>query len=303
MSADRIVPKADRSRAVDNQFVVAPKTRERGFWIGLACAAVVHVALIVGVSRSSPRQMGEPTGSPDGISVLLVDEADLLSKITVPFPVDNLPGNPSVATPPPSVAAPPPSPDAERPTEPAPEQQKVASPNVPEVPNLFSLPDPAGKQSEADRATKDMPSEAEPAPKAKAKPQPQPQPQPKPQPQLDLSMPPTMFNAPVGGGGRSAAVARPPGATRSGENDEFGRGVIRALRQTMPRPTGVLGRVTIRLFLSEHGNLTEVRLVRSAGDANLDQSVVFAVKQSSFPIPPSGSKLDDRTFLVTYIYE
>src|SRR5207249_742393 len=102
--------------------------------------------------------------------------------------------------------------------------------------------------------------------------------------------------------GRSAAVVRPPGVTRSGENDEFGRGVIRALKKTMPSSGGTTGRVTVRLLLSDTGNLTEVRLIRSAGDPILDQSVVFAVKQSSFPIPPAGSTLGDRTFLVTYVY-
>jgi len=55
------------------------------------------------------------------------------------------------------------------------------------------------------------------------------------------------------------------GWLRSGENDEFGRGVIRALRQTMPSPNGQLGRVTVKLLLSNTGNLAEVQLVRSAG--------------------------------------
>jgi hypothetical protein len=34
----------------------------------------------------------------------------------------------------------------------------------------------------------------------------------------------------------------------------------------------------------------------------LPQNVVFAVKQSNFPIPPTGSTVSDRTFLVTYVY-
>ena len=71
----------------------------------------------------------------------------------------------------------------------------------------------------------------------------------------------------------------------------------------MPRSRGAVGRVTIRLFLSQNGNLEEVHLVKSAGDAHLDQSVVFAAKQASFPIPPTRSTLSDRTFLVTYNYE
>jgi len=70
---------------------------------------------------------------------------------------------------------------------------------------------------------------------------------------------------------------------------------------TMPGST-VLSQVTVRLLLSETGNLVEVRLVRSGGDPILDQNVVFAVKQSNFPIPPVGSTILDRTFMVTYVY-
>ena len=100
----------------------------------------------------------------------------------------------------------------------------------------------------------------------------------------------------------SATVARPAGITRSGENDDFGRGVIRALRQTMPPHRRIYGRVTIRLLLNESGNLAEVQVIGNSTDASLDQSVLFASKQSSFPLPPKGATVADRTFLVTYIY-
>src|SRR5262249_31694616 len=114
--------------------------------------------------------------------------------------------------------------------------------------------------------------------------------------QLDL---PTNFAAPSG---LSTAAVRPPDITRSGENDEFGRRVIRALRQTMPAARGELGRVTVRFLLSPTGDLAEIQLVRPASDPILTQNIVFAVKQSSFPIPPKGATVSDRTFLVTYIY-
>jgi periplasmic protein TonB len=70
----------------------------------------------------------------------------------------------------------------------------------------------------------------------------------------------------------------------------------------MPSPDGTLGRVTVRFLLNDRGNLAEVKLVRGAADPILTQSVVFAVKQSSFPLPPVGATVSDRTFLVTYVY-
>jgi TonB family protein len=104
-------------------------------------------------------------------------------------------------------------------------------------------------------------------------------------------------------GGHAAAFQRPPGITRSGLNDAFARAVIRALQQTMPQLNGALGRVTVRILLSESGNVVEVRLLAGAKDTTLNQDVVFAAQQTSYPIPPAGSNLADRTFMVTYIYD
>jgi len=102
--------------------------------------------------------------------------------------------------------------------------------------------------------------------------------------------------------GRSAAVSRPAGITQSGWNDDFGRGVIRSLRQTLPSHTGIFGRVTVRIVVSEAGNLAEVTVTKGSGNAYLDQNVVFSVKQASFPFPPKGSTSLDRIFNVTYVY-
>ena len=250
------------------------------------------------MTRSLPRQIGERSGRPDGISVVLVDEADLKSKNT--FREDGASAAPPAIAQPPAPAAPqPPQPKATEPpvpkqtpapkveaAPPAPqprdEQKSAAQAIDKEVLDSLTAPGPAPKQSDPGSAAKIPPKQEQPQQK----------------PPLQLTMP----NMPVAPGGRGAAVARPPGATRSGENDEFGRGVIRALRQTMPSPNGQLGRVTVKLLLSDTGNLAEVQLIRSAGVPGLDQSVVFAVKQASFPIPPGGATLVDRTFLVTYIY-
>ena len=81
-------------------------------------------------------------------------------------------------------------------------------------------------------------------------------------------------------------------------NDAFARAVIRALQQTMPQLTNALGRVTVRILLSENGNVVSA-LLGGAKDTALNQDVVFAAQQTSYPIPPSGSTTADRTFMVT----
>jgi TonB family protein len=298
----------------------AAKPRERAFWIALGCAVVAHVALIAGFVRSLPqRQVGEKAGRSEGVSVAMVDAADLASRNTF---ADN-----ERARRPMSRARPAPSPQTvplaeERPKEAAP-RQAAPRPDGSTTPALVT-PEEAARQSdkqgkeakEEKQETVEWPidlkaleegfSANRPAAKARdaaaaakrpAKPQEQQQVA-KATPPLQLSLPDTAIAL----DGLSASFSRPPDITRSGENDEFGRGVIRALRKTMPEMREH-GRVTVRFLLSQDGNLVEVRLVRSSGSPMLDRAVLFAVQQSSFPFPPPDAPSVDRTFLVTYIYE
>jgi len=156
---------------------------------------------------------------------------------------------------------------------------------------------------------------AEPAPRKPAEPRPPQPPTPRaptpPRPpaqpaqqtaRLDLTPPTTpvtTFRAAVGTG--TGGVDRPPGITRSGLNDDFARDVIRALQRTMPQiPT--VGRVTVKIVLNMNGNLVRTEVLRPSSIAGLDQSVVFATRQTSFPIPFTTAKPDDLIFFVTYIY-
>ena len=119
MGADTIARAANRLPMVPRRRPAALRAESRKFWIGVTCAAVFHAALIIGFARSSDRRVGEPEGSASGISVELVDAADLLSKSTVQPPSDPSPTGPG------SIAQPPPQPPA-RPIEP----QTAAAPPV-----------------------------------------------------------------------------------------------------------------------------------------------------------------------------
>lgn len=306
--------------------------RERNFWIALACAAVLHASLFVGAIASKPKRLGDLSGADNAISVSLVTEADLESRATVAEEPQPPPGPPpQPAQQPQPEKPPPPKPEAKQEPQPPqpqpeplkPEEQETKSEPAPQPDDAKPADKPEQKvaKEEDPKAIDDAPdllslqtenpenmkSEAKPKPKPKtetaksaAKSAPK-----KPQKKvasLDLSTPKNLMQ-PSFGGGRSAGLQRPPGITRSGLNDAFARGVIRALQQTMPQLTDVNGRVTIRILLSESGNVVEVRLLAGAKNSTLNQDVVFAAQQTSYPIPPSGSNLADRTFMVTYIYD
>jgi outer membrane biosynthesis protein TonB len=304
----------------------------RTFWIGLALAFTLHASMFVplvgGYLTASSRRMGEADGAPDSMSVEVVQEAAIPGATapppepppappSPPEPAKTEPQDQPPPTPPPKQAQQQPPPLSK--AEPAPKPVPPAPPSVPVAEEARSLPDirgttepdpPPSESPPAERATAQKPTETaalmkemtelfapdpvrRTAPPSKAA----------PTPPADPNAPRPVLDAPMEFQGNSSSFARPIDITRSGENDEFGRGVIRALRQTMPSPWGLKSRVTIKFLLSETGQVAEMRLVQGSGYPLVDQSVVFAASHSSFPRPPRGSKVADRIFMVTYIYE
>ena len=282
---------------------------DRMFNAGLAAAALLHVMLVIlmtGFNSTSGthRRIGDASGAEEAVSIALVTEADLRSRSTVPdkaagLPVPPQPNQPQ-ATPTPPPPPPPPEPEPPepqaQPAEPPPPPEPVASP--------LSLPEPGLEPPAKTHEKKQTPDKSQAKPAEQTKPvEAQPR-QSKSAPQrsakLDLSPPPAVFSAPFGGAG--AGVERPPGHTRSGENDDFARGVIRALQRTMPQLSNTFGRVTVRITLDKNGSIVSTEVVRPSNIAGLDQNVVFATRQSSFPLPPRNAVPADLIFVVTYIY-
>lgn len=295
------------------------------FYLWLFAALVAHGAVLTGFISAKPRQIGDPGGLDGAISISLVTEADLRGDATVD---DQAPGNPA-PPPAPAITMPPPQPPATRAaeeappaepppqTEPAPQAtppEPVMKPAIaPDVPREILTEAGEGEPKPA------QPAQKEPAPHKAAetlhesKPKHKPaeaQPSPKPAPaktketktaKLDLAMPPAMQAAIPGS--RGAGLERPAGITRSGENDMFARGVIRALQQTMPQLRDTRGRVKVRITLDKNGNLVSTQVLMPSNVAGLDQSVVFATRQTSFPLPPYKAVPADLIFVVTYIYK
>lgn len=241
-------------------------------WFGLAIATVLHGALLAGAffNRSSViRVMGEREGRPDTLSVDIVDAAQLDVR-------EDGDSGARAAT---SQQSSTPLAKLEHAGPPAPEEHaSTASPPAKQVFEPLLVPGSAVQQGSAAAKNKLDQRLA--------------------RPMVDFAMPDVQTTA----SDRSTGVTRPSGITRSGENDEFGRGVIRALRRTMPMLDAAVGRITVRIFVTDKGNLQDVQIIHPSGNPILDQNVTFAVRQSSFPLPPSGATSADRTFLVTYVY-
>lgn len=311
MTSETLTPASDSLLAISEESRVLAAARDRRFQAGLGCALFLHVAVLVGAIKLPVRHIGDESGAEKALSVEIVSAADLDSKTTAPA---------DPPSPPPAMAQPPPQPSIlpkeSLPPEaaaPAPEPEKsdpaatVAEALKGTKPDLLSIEPGAGKPDAKQLTGKDA---AKPAPKTaervksdKAQPKDQRPSEPtklaraEPSKPLDTTIPQSSLT------GRSASFVRPPGITRSGLNDQFARNVIRALQQTMPRLDDTFGRSTIRILLDVNGNIDKVELVVPGKNPTIAQSVVFAARQTSFPIPPGGSTLADRTFLITYIYE
>jgi TonB family protein len=296
MSAEQTLPTLDPSHALRPSLIAPAPQRQPVFWLALAGAALAHAALVVGLSGSGPHRLGDAGGRVDAINVELVDEGELRGMSAAPTPAETPPTPPAPAAQPAAPAAEPPRPQAEPTPETASPQQSAALPTLEaEEPQASPPPDVLPKPSppKAGEASESTPTKESPT-------KPTPKNVPKPPAPLDLSVP---FDLTMQGATSGASSAtRPPGITRSGENDRFGRDVIRALKKTMPPLESVTGKVTIRIFLDERGNIAWVRLVNGSGDRGLDDGVVFSAHQASFPFPPKGASVADRTFLVTYVY-
>jgi protein TonB len=313
----------DRTFMLEEHLTAWRDKRPRVFWLGLAAAFLVHALLIVGIGSARQRTLGTPDGATDAIAVEIVDGATLKDSMEPPTPDTTPPGaQQSTAALPAPQAPQPPQPPPEPPAEPQPPAE--AAPPVPpadvapsalpaketptpatDTPELTAEALPAKEEAPSGETAQPRPEATEPKQAAPKKPvekqqAKQQQKQRTKTSALDLSVPYDGSSSADEAGG-SSAVQRPPGITRSGENDEFARNVIRALQKTMPRENA-RGRVTVRIVLNENGSRADVKLLQSGGDPDLDFNVMFAARQTAYPFPPKNATLVDRTFTVTYIY-
>ncbi len=296
--------------------IVPSRIDDRRFALCVLVALALHAALLINVNSGAPKRLGASGGADDAISVSIITERDLKGQATVedraagPLRPTMPPTPPPERPPAPApTAQPTPPPAAEPPTEaPADAAPAAARAAAPEQARATEPADTAGPKptTEAKAKPEDPTTARDPTKETDKRPAPATKPavprKPAPQEKTETARltPPAIFQAPTGGGG--AGVQRPAGITRSGENDDFARGVIRALQTTMPQLRNTYGRVTVRITLDMKGDLVSTVVLKPSNIAGLDQSVVFATRQSSFPFPPRNAVPADLVFFVTYIY-
>lgn len=95
---------------------------------------------------------------------------------------------------------------------------------------------------------------------------------------------------------RAAAVAS-PGAIQA-----FARSVVDALSRTRPKgvKSSARGTAKVAFAVAEGGGLEFVRIVRSSGYGALDAAALTAIRRASFPAPPAGMALAQRTYEIPY---
>ena len=307
MSTEQLVLTADRAHA---QGATARGQRQTIFWIALGFAALAHAMLIFGVAFSHPRTVGDPNGDSKAIDVELVDSSELGMGEKASTPPPSQPATPTQQPQPEQKPQPEPEKQAEKQPEPKPQEAKEPTPPEKEVPDETALPAPALSLAPTpepalpeSKETEKPPHKA--APKAEAKAAPKTSTTKSSPPKtVDLSVPYNLaMQGSSGDEGGASSASRPPGITRSGENDRFGRDVIRALKKTMPPSYGTRTRITIRIILDGNGNVGQLTLVSSGGKSELDQDILFSARQAAYPFPPKNASVADRTFLVTYVYK
>jgi len=95
---------------------------------------------------------------------------------------------------------------------------------------------------------------------------------------------------------RAAATAS------AGSIRAFTKGVVDALGKTRPKGlrSKARGTAKVAFAISEGGALEFVRVAKSSGSGVLDDAAISAVTKASFPVPPAGMTLSQRTYEVPY---
>ena len=95
-----------------------------------------------------------------------------------------------------------------------------------------------------------------------------------------------------------------PGEARLGKASPFVRGVLRLLKENMPRQTRVKGKVTVQLIVSATGEVEALRVMRGmTANPELERIIVESILKTRLLVPGKDTKPSERMFQITYDYD
>ncbi len=276
-SADGILRPGDLLAPADGRAAMDDLRRPPRTLLALAAAVALHTGLF-GWAASS--RTAAVTAEPDRpVAVEVMDAAAFDKRYA------SLVAGSAAARPVPQAAKPTAAEQQPQANEPPPVQE-AAAPKPPAAPAPAPATDPPPKDDIA----------AELAAPLRA-----------PKPALDLAVNPALL-APKPKRALTAAelVAKQLGGSvkaRAEAVDAYTRDVIRLLIASKPSWTGVTGELVVGFAISLRGDIQDVEVVRSSGNAKLDNVILASLAAIRLPPPPPGAELRDRTMEVTYDYK
>lgn len=305
-----------RVEPIDRQ--VFRERRRRGGALAVLCALLLHAT--VGVALIAVRDEPAGGGGTDleavSVDVEIVSASALESRAiraseaaASAASVDRTEGSPGVSAATPEAAAQPPTPTeqtvsqepAETPAETEPRNTKPDTPAddaPPEPLPRLALMDPDRLPIDPDAITlpaREPETPAKPADVERDK-QPAPAPAEAAAPSANTGGATSYATDGLHRHAQAAAVATPERVRA------FIKAVVAALQETRPRRLNARARGTTRVVfaIAESGGLEFVRLAKSSGSSMLDETAIAAVRRSTFPAPPPGMTLAQRTYEVPY---
>lgn len=95
-----------------------------------------------------------------------------------------------------------------------------------------------------------------------------------------------------------------PGEAKLGKASPYVRGVIRQLKESMPKQTRIKGKVTVQLIVSATGEVEALRVMRGmTANPELERLIVESILTTRLLVPGKDTTQRERMFQITYDYD
>ena len=301
--------------ALDARWLDASRVRDVGFRIALVVAVASHLFFgagltgrlhwllrgVFGPRRGARREIGDAKGEIDGVAAEVIDAAEF-NKRFISFKTGNADAEADARPQPPAEKSQPhPEAKPEEKVEPRPEPETKPAAAL-DPADGWEAAEPTPRKQEDKTAKKPVEDTAE-KPETQDKPHdPRKETARTESPVLSEAEMRDLVTQSVEDLQSALVTVSTPGAARLGEASPYVRGVIRTLKNSMPRPRGMKGKVVIQLAIGANGDIEAIRVVRSSGRPALDRIVVEGVYRTKLIPPPATASPRERIFQIGYEY-